>query len=63
MTDATLRASGLWLGTWTGAGGTTSLVALLGSFKIVVSDLFGIRGLVKKYMYILTIGGNSNWKG
>jgi hypothetical protein len=24
-TDVTLGASGLWLGTWTGAGGTTTL--------------------------------------
>ena len=25
VTDATLGASGLWLGTWTGAGGTATL--------------------------------------
>jgi hypothetical protein len=25
MTDATLGESGLWLGTWTGADGTTTL--------------------------------------
>ena len=25
VTDATLGASGLWLGTWTGAGGTSTL--------------------------------------
>ena len=34
MTDATLGASGLWLGTRTGAGGTTTLAKVTYNFEI-----------------------------
>ena len=67
MTDATLGASGLWLGTWTRAGGTTSsafLDAAHGSMDRIAgpysSECKDINIAIKTQIYTENVSGNDS---